>query len=178
MKINILLLIGCVVIVPVVSISQIKVKGNSDEIKFYWYTRVSEEAIGSQKNTLKLDENEPTVIVDGIQILLTFQRDKSKALFCGATDVKYNSPEVDCTVEVAALFYSSYIFHGKEWDYFASGIALVEKGKINSPETISKAYKHYAKWFKKVQKVGLNEARKQGLDPLKGTGIGWYGGRS
>jgi len=81
-------------------------------------------------------------------------------------------------VEIAALFYASYIFYGKDWDHFATGIALMEDRKINSPETIKKAYKHYRKWFEKVKEIGLEEARIRGLDPLKGSGIGWYDGAS
>lgn len=146
----------------------------SEEVKFFWYSRVCEEAFLSGKNKIMLDEKKPQIIMNGISTLLTFEGDKKTATFCGATDVGYNSPEVNCTVEVAALFYASYIFYGKGWNYFATGIALVENGKKNDPKTIKKAFKCYREWFEKIKKIGIEKAREEKLDPLKGTGIVWY----
>ena len=151
-----------------------QVQPDDNEIKFYWYSRVSEEAFLSQKNKIKLDEKNPQIVMEGIKILLNFEGDKNKANFCGATGYGYNSPEVECEVEVAALFYASYIFYGQDWDYFATGIALVENNRNNSPKTIKKAFSSYRKWFKRVKEIGLEEARKQKLDPLAGSGVRWY----
>ncbi len=76
--------------------------------------------------------------------------------------------------EVVALFHISYLFYGKK--DFADAMVLVndEDEEQNSNRSIKIAYKAYKKWFKKVKKVGFEEARKQKLDPLIGSGVSWY----
>lgn len=177
MKFKILLIAFVMTVTPLVTNSQTKKLPDDAAIRSHWYSRVSEAAFKAGKYNASVDEKDTQTIMKGIPILLSFEFDQSEASFCAATSPEMDPPTQECTVEVAALFYISYIFYGKDWDYFAGGIALVENGKINSPETIAKAYASYKKWFKKVQKIGLEEARKQDLDPLGDTGIGWYGGR-
>lgn len=78
-------------------------------------------------------------------------------------------------VEVVALFYASYLF--QENKEFASAMVLHYDGsdeKFNTPRAVRIAHKAYRKWFEKIKKIGLEEARKQKLDPLEGTGVSWY----
>ena len=79
------------------------------------------------------------------------------------------------TVEIMALYYISYLYE-EDWEH-AVGIALWDKhGKINPPGSVHAAYLAYRRWFRRVQSVGLQQARKEHLQPLQGTEIEWYGG--
>jgi hypothetical protein len=72
------------------------------------------------------------------------------------------------------LYYVSYLFH-QPWDQADAPFLVSQRNsKLNSDKNVSKAYKAYKKWFKKVIEIGLEEARKQKLDPLEGSGVKWY----
>ena len=94
-----------------------------------------------------------------------------KAAFGGAT--RYDVSQIDPMppVEVAALFYISYLFHN-EWRSVAETVTLVDRaGKTNTREAIAKAYRSYRVWFATVKRVGIERAREQKLDPLKGSDV-------
>jgi hypothetical protein len=76
-------------------------------------------------------------------------------------------------VEVAALYYISYLFYDK-WDHADAPFLIDKNSKRNTDEAVCESYKAYKKWFKKVKEIGLDEARKQKLDPLADSGIRWY----
>jgi hypothetical protein len=80
------------------------------------------------------------------------------------------------TVEIYALYYISYIFEG-DWEY-AVGIALEDRqGRINPPGSAHAAYVAYQKWFVRVKKMGVAQARREHLKPLDRHGdIDWFGG--
>jgi len=112
-------------------------------------------------------------ITDGIECLLKLENKKDTSKIGGATRPNVSQTYGLVSVEVAALYYSSYLFT-KKWDH-ASVIALVDdKGSVNVDEMVKIAFKYYKAWFKKVKAIGLTEARKQKLDPLKGSGVRWY----
>jgi len=77
-------------------------------------------------------------------------------------------------VEVAALYYISYLFTQK-WDH-ADAIALVstKEDRLATDDDVANAYEAYEKWFARIKTIGLTEARKQKLDPLAGIDIRWY----
>jgi hypothetical protein len=76
-------------------------------------------------------------------------------------------------LEVVALFRISVLFSQNK--DFANAIVLVyDDEKLNTSKAIKIAYKSYRKWFKKVKEIGLEEARKQKLDPLSGSRVSWY----
>lgn len=80
-------------------------------------------------------------------------------------------------LEVVALFDISALFY--QGKFFASAKVLVlddDDNKLNTRKAIAVAHKAYRKWFEKVKIIGLQEARRQGLDPLAGTDVSWYGG--
>jgi hypothetical protein len=78
------------------------------------------------------------------------------------------------SVEVASLYYISFIFTQK-WDH-ASAFVLVntKADRFADDKDIEKVYEAYQNWFANIKKLGLVEARKQKLDPLASTGIRWY----
>jgi hypothetical protein len=81
------------------------------------------------------------------------------------------------TVEIFALYYISYIFE-EDWTY-AVGIALIDRDKkINSPAAVRAAYRAYRKWYLKVRTIGVEQARKEHLQPLNQDrdGVNWFGG--
>lgn len=78
-------------------------------------------------------------------------------------------------VEVVSLFYVSYLF--QENKDFASAIVLLYDNndeEFNSRKAVKIAYNAYRKWFEKVKKIGLEEARRQELDPLADSNVRWY----
>lgn len=120
-------------------------------------------------------------MMSGIACLLQQQGKTGVGLFSGM------KPETSqfvpmASVEIDALYKISMLFYGN--DKFAHAIALVSvpierHGKyheyvFNSKKYIKRAFASYRRWFEKVKEIGLEEARKQKLDPLAGSGVRWY----
>jgi hypothetical protein len=117
--------------------------------------------------------NERDVSV-GIECLLRLEGNKSPARFGGALNPGVSQIFDKATTEVAALFYVSYLFK-KKFDH-ANAVALTDSrtGKVNTPESVKSAFAAYRNWFEKIKSIGIEEARKQELDPLEGTFVRWY----
>jgi hypothetical protein len=110
----------------------------------------------------------------GIECLLNLEGNKKNSNLSGATRPDVSQTFGATTVEVAALYYVSYLFYQK-WDHADAPFLVSQKNsKLNSDKAVSKAYKAYKKWFEKVREIGIEEARKQKLDPLEGSGVRWY----
>ena len=106
--------------------------------------------------------------------MLRHRGDKRVAGFGGATRFEVSQIFPPASVDLAALFYISYLFSGR-WDH-ADGVALWNAhGEINPPGSIEIAYKGYQKWYKRVRLVGVAAAREKHLNPLDGTDLSWYG---
>jgi hypothetical protein len=112
-------------------------------------------------------------VMQAIQCLLTCRGNMKIAGFGGATRSEVSQSFPPATVELAALFYISYLFEGR-WDH-ADGVALCDENSINPEGAISAAYGGYLKWFAQIRKLGIAEARRRHLSPLSGTGFQWYG---
>lgn len=113
-------------------------------------------------------------VVAAIDCLLKNQGNKNKARFGGTTNPRASQMLSGATVELASLYYISYLFT-TNWQH-GDGVALWNSnGVINPSGSVDTAYAAYGVWFAHVKSVGLNEARKQRLDPLSGTGLRWYG---
>ncbi len=139
----------------------------------YWYKSVGVKNI--KYSGEKVNEKNPEKVMEGIECLLKLKGDKSRGAFSGAMNTKVSQLFPRATVEVCALYYISYLFY--ENFKHASGVALHEiedAEALNSDVVIKKTYKIYRKWFEKVKQIGLEEARKQKLDPLGDSGITWY----
>lgn len=141
----------------------------------YWYA-----AVGVKSANLRAgdkDKKNLENIVEATECLLNLEGDKSRGAFSGATSFKISEQFPRATVEVCALYYISYLFYEK-YDH-ANGVALRyqnydENRTLNSDEAVKIAFDSYRKWFEKVKEIGLEEARKQKLDPLAGSGVRWY----
>lgn len=144
----------------------------------YWFAKVdpSIEEIDS-----RVDETNEESTIAGIACFLTLEGKKSNGVLYGAKSfVSQRVPRA--SIEINALYYISKLFY--RGDDFASAVALVgdpvkvcgkyESILFNSNRDVRRAFKSYRKWFKKVKTVGLEEARKQKLDPLDGSGVRWY----
>jgi hypothetical protein len=139
---------------------------------YYWQSKV-DAGLVSPADDKKVDETDPRIILDGIDCLLQMESNRNPAKFSGATNPYVSQIFQPATVEVAALYYISYLYYQK-WDH-ADAIALrSENGEINSPKAIQRAYKSYRKWFEEVRKIGLAKAREMKLDPLKDAKVRWY----
>jgi hypothetical protein len=121
-----------------------------------------------------IDEKDSKKIIEGIECLLKLEGVRTRGSISGATHNQVSQILPQAKVEVTALHYISYLFY-ERFDY-ASGVALRERKNqnLNTRSVVKKAYASYRRWFKKVKEIGLEEARKQKLDPLEGTSIRWY----
>ena len=116
---------------------------------------------------------DPEVLV-AISCLLKQRGNKEPARFSGATRPGVSQQLPSATIELAALYYISYLFTGNP--QHGDGVALWNQdGVINPPGSADAAYTAYRIWFRRVRSLGLAEARKRRLDPLKGTALRWYG---
>ncbi len=124
----------------------------------YWQSMVDadvEPPVGVQK----VDEANQQTIIDGIECLLQMKGNKHSAKFSGATRPDVSQIFKPATVEVAALYYISFLYYQK-WDH-ADAVALRdENGKIDTPEAVRQGYQSYRKWFGQVKRVGLSKARR------------------
>lgn len=164
------LLFKCSLIVLLITVFNIGTKAQSNYICDCVEVKKHK---GSSNIDLCSDANLPeSKRVEMIACLLRLKGDRSP--FWGvATNNSVSQTFGPSPLEVVALFNISYIFYGNK--DFADAMVLVdEDGKQNSNESIDIAYKAYKKWFKTVKKIGLEEARKQKLDPLDGSGVRWY----
>ena len=137
-----------------------------------WDKRV-DPSLGPAGTTLAQIPGDSEVLV-AIDCFLKHQGNKNRARFGGATNPRTSQMLPDATIELASLYYISYLFT-TDWQH-GDGVAMWNReGVINPPGSIDAAYAAYAAWFKRVKSLGLSEARKQRLDPLKDTGLHWYG---
>jgi hypothetical protein len=110
-------------------------------------------------------------VMAAIGCLLKCKGNKSPSGISGVTTIYFSEFYPDASIEVAALYYISYLY--KANPTHAIGIALRKDGKFNPPGAVELAYKYYEKWFEKVKEIGLAKARELKLEPLEGSGISW-----
>jgi hypothetical protein len=137
-----------------------------------WNAEVDPSFLGKATvHSAPLSDEEVLLAMD---CLLRNQGNRGNAVISGVTRLSVSQILPRATVDLASLYYVSYLFTGNY--QHGDGIALWNrKGGINPPGGVETAYASYRAWFKKVKSVGLAEARKQHLDPLEGTGLYWYG---
>ena len=137
-----------------------------------WDKRV-DPSLGAAGVTLAKIPGDAEVLV-AMQCLLRHQGNKRPARFGGVTKPEVSQLLPTPSVELASLYYISYLFT-MDWEH-GDGIALWNReGVINPSGSIDTAYLAYKTWFERVKSMGLAEARKQRLNPLEGTGLHWYG---
>ena len=120
-----------------------------------------------------ISEEDTAKLLEATECLLKLKGKTSSSNLSSVFGLAHSSRFPSPTVEVAALYYTSALYH-KKWRH-ANGVILIDKdGERNTKESIETAYKAYEAWFEKVKKIGLEEARKQKLDPLADSGVEWY----
>lgn len=110
---------------------------------------------------------------EAAECLLKFKGNTNDSKIVGATRPDTSQTFGAASIEVAALYYISYLYREK-WGHAGAAVLVDDYMELGAKEIISKAYESYEKWVKKVKEVGLDEARKQNLDPLAQSGIQWY----
>ena len=139
-----------------------------------WQARI-DQTLGEMPTYDRPEELTEKETLIFIECLLQLEGNRNKASFGGAVRTDASSVPQFTPVEVAALYYISYLFYQKFDHSNASVVALADdSGEFSSKNSVKKAYKSYRKWFKKVKRMGLNQARQQKLDPLSGSGVAWY----
>lgn len=160
-----------------VGLSLLALSGNSyaqsnDSTCQLWQRKVEKQVSLHLVSVEDLSQDE---VFRAIECLLKLRGRTDDSNITGPTRVDVSTFISDATsVEVAALYYVSYLFK-QNWGH--SDAAFLKSGdgkKLNSRKAVSKAYKAYKAWFEKVKTIGLVEARKQKLDPLAGSGVSWY----
>lgn len=151
-------------------------KALTTNVCYRWQTQVD-----MSKARISIDNGKLTIaeIEEGIGCLLKLKGNKYKARFTGTTGFdphssnEYKPPRKPATVEIAALYYASYLFYDN-WEH-AGSVALYDEDteEINTKNNIERAYKSYRKWLAKIKEIGFEKAREQKLDPLEGSGINW-----
>ena len=109
----------------------------------------------------------------GIACLLKLEGKKMNSNVGGATRGDVSEIFGATTVEVAALFYISYLFYDN-WQHADAPFLIDKNHKRNTDKAVRDAFRAYKKWFTNVKALGLEDARKQKLDPLTGSGVSWY----
>lgn len=154
------------------SMSKESTKTNCDDCK-YWWSKV-DHRVQLSKDAPEKDEKDEKNIIEAIDCLLKLKGDTTPTTYGAVINLRYLEAKLPKpTVEIAALNAISEIYYQNR--NHANAIVLVDKDRRqNTKESIETAYKSYEAWFEKVKKIGLEEARKQKLDPLADSGVEWY----
>jgi len=127
--------------------------------------------MGSSRITVDQNPSDEEVIT-AISCLLKNRGDHREARFGGVARIDISQHLPTASIELASLYYISYLYK-QQWQH-ADGIALWNrKGEINPPGSVEAAF--HKRWFARVKEIGVRAARKEHLDPLKETGLFWYG---
>lgn len=120
-----------------------------------------------------IDFDNEREMFNAFECLLKLEKNKSASMMGGATRLDVSDTTGFVSIEVAALYYVSYLFW-KDWEH-ARLMALTDgSGKRNDVETVEIAFKSYNDWFKRIKEIGLKKAREKKIDPLAGSGVRWY----
>lgn len=140
----------------------------------YWQAQIDWD-IKLPESAAPVDETGDRNVLEAINCFLKLEGKHQPSSLQGATKLYVSQGFPPAPVEVAALYYISYLFKQK-WDH-ADAIALVKPGDIhnfNPPESVKKAYGYYREWFREVNRLGLAKAREIKLEPLAGKDVRWY----
>ena len=152
----------------------------------YWYAKVDPSAararaplvlekIDIDKLTFGVTQEDAARALEAAECLLKLEGKTSKSIHPFANislrlDERIPGPKI----EVAALYHIAAYYHNN-WQHAQAMLLIDHKGKRNTKKSIRQAFRAYRAWLEKVKRIGLEEASKQNLDPLDGTGIRWYG---
>lgn len=116
---------------------------------------------------------EDSEVLEAMECLLKLNGKTHNSTIVGATRADTSQIFGTSTVEIASLYYISYLFY-QNWGHAGAAVLTNKDGNSNSQKTTAAAYNAYKIWIKNVKKIGLEEARKRKLDPLAGSGVSWY----
>ncbi|MBS1797246.1 MAG: hypothetical protein JSS81_25695 [Acidobacteria bacterium] len=143
------------------------------DVCLYWHSKV-DYSIKLPVNYPKLDTKDEGNILEAINCLLKLEGKTNDSGFgTGGTSIEVSNAYPSPTVEVAALYYITYLYN-PDWPHWA--IKIVDKKKEkNDQEIVKAAYKAYRKWYEQIKKQGIKKARNANLTPFDGTDLCWYG---
>lgn len=110
--------------------------------------------------------------IAAIECLLKSRGNTEPARFSGAVDDRVSQIFPDAPIELAALYFISFIYE-KNWRH-ASAVAIDGPRGVNTKATIAEAYDAYERWFVEVKRHGIAAAREHRRAPLDGTALHWY----
>jgi len=151
---------------------QMRARPNSQRPCLYWYSRVDPRIKLPQDEKVP-DVNDERELQKGIACLLQLEGNENPSSIKGATSPRTSQTFSTTSVQVAALYYVSYLYYEK-WDHAHAAVLVDESSTKDQKKTVAKAFEAYRRWFGEVKKIGLHEARKAEADPLAGSGIRWY----
>lgn len=138
----------------------------------YWQSRV-DPSVRLPKGSIVPDISNERARLEAMECLLDLEGNTKRSTIVAATRPDTSQTFGAATVEVAALYYVSYLYYEK-WGH-AGAAFLRRKGDVTTDrESVAEAYKAYRKWFIKVKEIGLSRAREEQLDPFQNTDLSWY----
>jgi hypothetical protein len=137
----------------------------------YWQSKVDPAVPlqGKRLDELPGDADAP----EAIRCLLRLRGRTSHGRFSGVTRFDVSQIVPRATMEIAALYYVTYIYERK-WPH-ADAVMIDGPGGGNTTETVRNAFDAMERWLETVEKIGIARARKRRLHPLRGTPLHWYG---
>lgn len=146
----------------------------------YWQAKIDPSITLSEDSsaagstpTFEINDEEAAKALEAAECLLKLEGKTNPSKFSATVSLYLSTRFPPPSVEVAALYYVSYIYH-KNWRHAQAMVLVDAEGKKNTKKSIKTAYKAYRAWFEKVKEIGLKKARQQNLDPLDGTDVRWY----
>ncbi len=147
--------------------------GQKCQVVDQWISKVDPRVLCKNTPDLTVDLSDSDAMSIFVRLIKNKGRQSNSAIL-NASLSPLNSQRFETpSVEVASLYYITYIFNGNS--DFASAIALQNgDDTINSKKAIAIAFRSYKKWLNRVKTIGIAEARRKKLDPLAGSDVRWY----
>jgi hypothetical protein len=112
-------------------------------------------------------------VVHGIRCLLKLEGRTDPALVYGATRFDTSQFFDSASVQVAALYYISYLFYD-DWGHGGAVVLVDRSHGWNTDRSVHRAFASYRKSYRLLRKIGVDEMRRRKIDPLDNTGLRWY----
>lgn len=111
--------------------------------------------------------------VTAIRCLLAMRGRTEPARFSGATRFDVSQIAERATIEVAALYYITFIYE-RSWQH-GDAVMIVGPRGTNTKAAVRQAFTAVERWLETVERIGIAEVRARQLHPLAGTKLSWYG---
>ena len=127
--------------------------------------------MGTRLDELPSDDDAPRAI----RCLLQLKGQMRPSRFGGATRFDVSEVGAETPIDVAALYYITFIYT-RTWAH-ADAVMIDGPDGVNRRATVKEAFAAFEAWSETVDRIGIAKVRADGLHPLRGTPLHWYGRR-